>query len=339
MKAYEIRESFGLDNLVLVERDDPEPGPHDVVVDVAATSVNYRDLLTVLGHYNPRQPLPLVPFSDGVGRVTAVGSDVTRVAIGDRVCGIFNQHWLAGPFVASLRAGTLGGPLDGMLAERVCLSEEGVVPVPEHLTDDEAATLPCAGVTAWSALFEEGRLQPGETVLVQGTGGVSIFALQFAKAAGARVIVTSSSDAKLERATRMGADETINYIAKPEWDKEAKRLTNGRGVDHVVEVGGAGTLSRSLNAVRVGGHIAVIGILSGTSHEVDVIPILMGRLRLNGIMVGSRSTFEMMAMAIQAQRLRPVIDRVFSFDDAPEALRHMQGASHFGKIVVAGPTG
>lgn len=337
MKVYEIQDSFGLDHVVMADRPDPEPGPHEVVVDVSATSVNYRDLMTIRGHYNPRQPLPLIPFSDGVGTVSAVGDGVSRVKVGDRVCGIFNQHWLAGPFVASLRAGTLGGPIDGMLAQRVCLSEEGVVHVPEHLTDHEAATLPCAGVTAWSALFEEGNLQPGETVLVQGTGGVSIFALQFAKAAGARVIVTSSSDEKLERAARMGADETINYVATPEWHKEAKRLTDGRGVDHVVEVGGAGTLSRSLGAVRVGGHIAVIGVLSGTSHEVDVIPILMGRLRLHGIMVGSRATFEMMNMAITAQRLRPVIDRVFPFADAVDALRHMEGASHFGKIVVEGP--
>lgn len=300
-----------------------------------AVSLNYRDLLMVRGHYNPRQPLPLVPCSDGVGVVDAVGDGVDRVAVGDRVATVFAQGWLAGAPEASLVRSTLGGPLDGTLAESMVLSAEGVVKVPAHLSDVQAATLPCAAVTAWSALAGQGSVCAGDTVLVQGTGGVSIFALQLAQLLGARVIVTSSSDAKLERARALGAWQTVNYRATPEWGKAVRALTEGRGVDHVVEVGGAGTLEQSLKAVRVGGSVSVIGVLSGTRSSVDVIPILMGNVRLQGILVGSRADFEAMNRAIDAHRLEPVVDRVFPFAEAQAAFEHLASGSHLGKICIA----
>src|SRR5262245_1546337 len=258
MNVVEIRGSFGIDSLTLTQRPEPKLGPGEVVIRVKAASWNYRDLLTVKGQYNPKQRLRLIPLSDGVGEVVDVGAGVSRVKTGDRVAGIFAQKWIAGtPSRVELRS-TLGGPLDGMLAEYVVLSEEGVVHVPDHLSDEEAATLPCAGVTAWSALVTDGHVTAGDTVLVQGTGGVALFALQFDKLDGDRVIITSSSDAKLERARQLGASDTINYKTTPNWEKKARELTDGAGVDHVVEVGGAGTLAKSLNATRIGGHIAVI---------------------------------------------------------------------------------
>jgi len=335
MRVYEIQDSFGLDNLKLTDRPDPVPAPGQVALKVSAASLNYRDLLMVRGHYNPRQPLPLIPCSDGAGVVTAVGDNVSKVAVGDRVASCFFQTWVDGPPTADKLAGTLGGPLDGMLAEQVVLSEDGVVRVPEHLTDLEAATLPCAALTAWSALVEQGQVAVGDTVLVQGTGGVSIFALQIARALGARVIVTSSSDAKLERAREMGAWKTVNYTEDPAWGRTARRLTDGSGVDHVVEVGGAGTLEQSLKAVRVGGQISVIGVLSGVSSELNVIPILMQNIRLQGILVGSRAGFQRMNEVVERHEIRPVIDRTFGFDEAPDAFRHMASGRHFGKICIS----
>lgn len=332
MRVFEIQDSFGLDNLRLSERPDPAPGPGQVLLQMRGASLNYRDLLMVRGHYNPRQPLPLIPCSDGVGEVIAVGDGVERVAVGDRVTTIFSQTWIGGPPTAEKLSGTVGGPLDGTLAERMVLSAEGVVAVPEHLTDVEAASLPCAAVTAWSALVEQGSVLAGDTVVVQGTGGVSIFALQFAQLLGARVIVTSSSDAKLERARDLGAWKTINYTEDPAWGKTVRRMTDGVGADHVVEVGGAGTLEQSLRAVRVGGQVSVIGVLSGITSEINIIPILMQHVRLQGILVGSREGFERMNRAIAEHRLRPVVDRVLEFADAPDAFRHMASASHFGKI-------
>jgi len=335
MRVYEIQESFGLENLRLTERPDPKPGPGQVALSVRAASLNYRDLLMVRGHYNPRQPLPLIPCSDGVGVVTAVGEGVSKVAVGDRVASCFFQTWSDGPPTADKLVGSLGGPLDGMLAEQVVLSADGVVRVPEYLSDPEAASLPCAAVTAWSALVEQGQMRAGDTVLVQGTGGVSIFALQIAQVLGARVIVTSSSDAKLERAREMGAWQTINYTEDPAWGKTARRMTEGSGVDHVVEVGGAGTLEQSLKAVRVGGQISVIGVLSGVSSELNVIPILMQNIRLQGILVGSRSGFQRMNAIFAAHHIRPVVDRSFGFAEAPDAFRHMASGGHFGKICIA----
>jgi NADPH:quinone reductase-like Zn-dependent oxidoreductase len=334
MRVFEIQGGFGLDNLRLSERPDPEPGPGQILLKMRSASLNYRDLLMVRGHYNPRQPLPLIPCSDGVGDVIAVGAGVSRVAVGDRVATIFSQTWIGGPPSAEKLSGTVGGPLDGTLAEQMVLSADGVVPVPDHLADVEAATLPCAALTAWSALVEQGSVAAGDVVVVQGTGGVSIFALQFARLLGARVIVTSSSDAKLERAREMGAWKTVNYAEDPAWGKTVRRLTGGVGADHIVEVGGAGTLEQSLRAVRVGGQVSVIGVLSGISSEINIIPILMQNIRLQGILVGSREGFERMNRAIAAHGLRPVVDRVFSFVDAPDALRHMASGSHFGKICI-----
>ena len=330
MRAVVIDGSFGLENLRIVEREEPEPGPGQVRLAMRAASLNFRDLLTIRGHYNPRQPLPLVPCSDGVGEVVAVGAGVKRVSVGDRVMPIFAQEWLHGePGPRALRS-TLGGPRDGTLAEQMVVDAEGVVPVPEYLSDEEAACLPCAAVTAWTALVTRGGLTAGDTVLVQGTGGVSVFALQIAVAAGARVIVTSSSDAKLERAMALGAWKGINYVDNPEWGVTVAKETGG--VDHVIEVGGAGTLAQSLKAVRTGGQISVIGVLSGTSTELDVIPVLMRCVRLQGIFVGHRASFEAMNRALEAAQIRPVVDRVFELDDTRSALEHMAAGAHFGKV-------
>jgi len=335
MRVYEIQDSFGMDHLRPAERDDPVPGSGQVALRMRAASLNYRDLMTVRGHYNPRQPLPLVPCSDGVGEVTAVGDDVSRVAVGDRVATTFSQTWIGGSPTADKLRGTLGGPLDGTLAERMVLAEDGVVRVPEHLSDTEAATLPCAALTAWSALVEQGSVTAGDTVLVQGTGGVSIFALQIAQLLGARVIVTSSSDAKAERARELGAWRTINYAEDADWGKTARGLTGGVGVDHVIEVGGADTLAQSLKAVRVGGQVSVIGVLSGVSSELSIVPLLMQQVRLQGILVGSREGFERMNRALAVHRMQPVVDRVFDFDEAPDAFAYMASAQHFGKICIS----
>ncbi len=335
MKAIIIQGAFGIDSLTQVELPDPVAKPGEVVVRMRAASLNYRDLMVVTGTYNPRQPLPLVPFSDGVGEVVAVGPGVTRVKIGDRVCPIFAQGWLEGEVTMAKLKTTLGSPLPGVLSEFFITHEAGLVKPPAFLTDAEAATLPCAGLTAYNALLGTGKLTAGDTVLVQGTGGVSIFALQFAKMVGARAIVTSSSDAKLERAKSLGAWETINYKTTPDWDKRAVELTDRVGVDHVVEVGGAGTLMRSMRAVRVAGTISVIGALAGASQDMNVLPVLMRHLRLQGIIVGSRTTFEAMNRAIEATGLRPVVDaKSFAFAEAREAITYMGSGGHFGKIVV-----
>ena len=334
MKAFEIRGGFGLDNLVLTERPDPQPGHGEILLRVRAVSLNFRDLLTIRGQYNPKQKLPLIPCSDGAGEVVAVGEGVTRVQPGERVCVSFAPRWLAGEPTREKLRSTLGGPLDGVLAEQIVLSAEGVVRVPDHLTDEEAATLPCAALTAWSALVTEGRLAPGASVLLQGTGGVSIFALQFAKILGLRAIITSSSEEKLESARRLGADEGINYRQIPEWGARVKELTGGIGVDHVVEVGGAGTLKQSLHAVRLGGTVSLIGVLAGNALELPLPLIFMQRVRVQGLLVGSREDFEAMNRAISLHRLHPVIDRVFPFAETRAALELMERGGHFGKICI-----
>ncbi len=333
MKAYEVRQ-FGIENLVQVQRAEPQPGANEVLVKFHAASLNYRDLMFVKGVYNPKARLPAVPFSDGSGEVVAVGGDVKKWKAGDRVCPIFTQTWIEGPLSIEKRRTTLGaGDLDGVLREFGTFDENGLIEVPGHLSYEEAATLPCAAVTAWNALVVSGNLKAGDSVLTLGTGGVSVFALQFAKMHGARVIVTSSSDKKLEKAKDLGADEIINYKRTPDWDKEVLSLTNRIGVDHVVEVGGAGTLSRSLNSVRIGGHVAVIGVLAGAG-DFDPRSILMKAVRMQGILVGSRRMFEEMNSAIEGNRLKPVIDKTFAFNEACDALRHMESRLHFGKIVV-----
>jgi NADPH:quinone reductase-like Zn-dependent oxidoreductase len=333
MKVYEIRGSFGIENLAIAERPQPVPGYGEIVVKVRAASVNYRDLLVVKGLYNPRLPLPRIPFSDGAGEVIAVGNGVSRVQEGDRVAGIFMQKWLSGELTEGGVKSALGGEIDGMLAEYVVLSEEGVVHFPEHLSYEEAATLPCAAVTAWHAVIETG-VKPGDTVLVLGTGGVSMFALQFARLAGAQIIATSGSDAKLARAIQLGAAQGINYKAVPDWGGKVREITGGRGVDLVVEVGGAGTLPQSMKAVRTGGRISLIGVLTGNTGEVNPLPLVMKKVRMQGILVGSREMFESMNRAISVNRFSPSIDRVFSFEDVGEALRTMESGAHFGKICI-----
>jgi NADPH:quinone reductase-like Zn-dependent oxidoreductase len=335
MKVFEIQDGFGIENLKMVERPDPSPGPHEVLLRMRAASLNFRDLMMVTGLYNPKQSLPLIPCSDGVAEVIEVGGGVTRVKVGDRVAGLFCQRWMGGtPTYDKLRS-TLGSPLDGTLAELMVLGEEGVVHVPEHLSDEEAASLPCAGLTAWSALAVYGSVSAGDTVLVQGTGGVSIFGLQFAQLLGARVIVTSSSHEKLAKARDLGAWQVINYIDDESWGKTARELVGGVGVDHVLDVGGAGTFEQSLRAARIGGHISMLGVLSGATADLNVIPIFMKNLTVQGIVVGSRDSFDAMSRAIDVHEMRPMVDKVFPFADTPEAFRYMQGEAHFGKICVA----
>ena len=334
MKAYEITE-FGIGNLSLVKRQRPEPAPMEVLVKFHAASLNFRDLMIVGGTYNPRMKLPVIPFSDGAGEVVAVGDHVKKWMPGDRVMPIFMQGWTDGEVNVDKGRTALGGAArwNGVLREFGAFSEESLVRVPDHLTYEEASTLPCAAVTAWHALAVSGKLKAGDTVLTLGSGGVSVFALQFAKLFGANVIATSSSDEKLERLADLGADNCINYRTRDDWETAVLELTGKAGVDHVVEVGGAGTLSKSAAAVRVGGHIALIGALTGAG-SFNPLQIFMKSVRLQGIFVGSRKMFEDMNRAISLNKLRPVIDRVFDFDQVREALSYMESGSHFGKIVV-----
>lgn len=331
MKAYELHNQNGENILKLTERPAPKPGFNQVVVRVRATSLNYRDLI-IQGNANLTQPL--IPLSDGAGDVIAVGEGVTRVKVGDRVAGTFFQNWRAGSITASVMKSALGGELDGMLAECVTLNEDGVVCLPNHLSYEDGATLPCAAVTAWHALITKGNLNAGESVLVLGTGGVSIFALQFAKMHGARVIATSSSDEKLERVRSLGASETINYKTTPDWEEKVYELTDGIGVDLIVEVGGAGTLAKSMKAVCYGGNISLIGVLSGLSGEVNPQPIVGKSITMQGIYVGSKDMFEAMNRAIAQSQLKPIIDRVFPFEQAQHAYDYLKSGSHFGKVVI-----
>jgi len=335
MKLYRIPAAGKIEALQLADGPTPVPGPYQVVVRVHATCLNYRDLSVILGRYG-RGGLPenLVPLSDGAGEVVAIGAGVRRVAVGDRVAGIFMQTWLAGSISADDGASALGGAVDGMLAEQVLLHEDGLVHIPAHLSYEEAATLPCAAVTAWHALAEHARIRPGDTVLLQGTGGVSIFALQFARMMGARVIITSSSDAKLARARQMGADIGINYRTTPEWQDAVRAATDGRGADVVVEVGGPGTFMRSLQSLRLGGKLSLIGVLTGAA-EINPTAIMRAQINVQGIYVGSRAMFEDMNRAITAHQMRPVIDRVFPFAEAAAAYAYLQSAAHFGKVVIA----
>jgi NADPH:quinone reductase-like Zn-dependent oxidoreductase len=333
MQAIELINGFGIDNLHVVERTEPRLG-YGVMVRMKAWSLNYRDLMVVKGIYNPKLKFPFVPLSDGVGEVIGVDKRVTRVKVGDRVAGCFMQRWIAGNPTEAAARSALGGALPGIAATRVELDEEGVVHVPTHLTDEEAATLPCAAVTAWNALVTHGGIKPGDSVLIQGTGGVSLFALQFARMLGARVIATSSSNAKLERVRQLGASDGINYKETPAWEDKVRELTGG--VDHVVEVGGAGTFNHSLKAVRVGGTISLIGVLAGKG-DVNLLPVLMKSVRVQGIFVGNREMFEAMNRAIALHQLRPVVDRVFPLSEIRAALRHMECGAHFGKICLRAP--
>ncbi len=333
MKAWQIVKN-GIDALALAERDAAEPGPGEVRVRIEASSINYRDLMTVKHAAARGIPLPRIPNSDGAGTVTAVGPGVAGVAVGDRVASCFFQNWTDGACSPEAMASALGGAIDGVLAEEVVLKADGVVPVPQHMSALEAATLPCAALTAWNALVEVGRLKAGDTVLLLGTGGVSIFALQFATAMGAKVILTSSSDEKLERAKAMGAAETVNYKSNPDWQKAVLELTGGRGVDVTVEVGGPGTLARSVDATRVAGRIALIGVLTGGT--IDPTAIMRKSITLQGVYVGSRRMFLDMNKALALHAIRPVIDHTVPFAEARAAYHAMEAAGHFGKIVIAG---
>ncbi len=334
MKTYQLKDYGSLDGLALVDLPDPAPGPGQVLIRVHAASLNYRDLMIVLGSYGGTTPPGRIPLSDGAGEVVGVGAGVSRVKVGDRVAGIFFQTWLDGGIQAAYHTSALGGAMDGMLAEYVTLSEDGVVKLPDYLTYEEGASLPCAAVTAWNGLVEQGRLTAGETVLLQGTGGVSMFALQIAKMHGARVILTSSSDEKLARAKALGADEGINYQTTRDWDKAVWGLTGKRGVDHVVEVGGPGTFAKSLQSARHGGHIAQIGVLSDVEALISPMPILGKSLNVTGIYVGSRAMFERLLSALTVGQTRPVIDRVFAFEEVQAAYAHLQSGAHFGKVVI-----
>ncbi|MFW2828752.1 zinc-dependent alcohol dehydrogenase family protein [Sphingomonas sp. ID0503] len=332
MRRYVITPGEGIDGLKLVEAERPSPARGQVLVKMHAGSLNFRELLMVNGQYPGGSGEPVVPLSDGAGEVIEVGADCTRFKVGDRVAGAFMQGWTGGGVVDADIPTALGGAIDGVLTEYRVFEESGLVSIPDHLSYEEAATLPCAAVTAWNALYGLTTLKPGQTVLTLGTGGVSIFALQFAVAAGARVIATSSSDEKLARARELGAAETINYRTHEDWDQEVRRLTNGRGVDTVVEVGGPGTLARSIASTARDGSVQLIGVLS--MAEIDPLPILTGGVMVRGFMVGSREMFEAMNRAIAVNGLRPVIDRSFAFEEAADAFRYLASAAHFGKVVI-----
>jgi NADPH:quinone reductase-like Zn-dependent oxidoreductase len=334
-KAFRTIGGPSIDDLTFDDVDVPPPGPGQVAIAIKAVSLNFRDLAVVTGRYPRHVSGPTVIASDGCGEVVALGEGVTSFKIGDRVAGSFFQNWITGPFAREYGNSALGGAIDGVLTEQRVFEQEGLVRVPEHLSYVEGATLPCAGLTAWNALVPKAHVQAGDTVLLLGTGGVSIFGLQFAKLHGARVIITSSSDEKLERARALGADETINYKKNPEWEKEVLRLTGGNGADIVLEVGGAETFTRSMSSVRASGHIAVIGVLTGVVGTVPLGLIGLQTLSVHGVYVGSIAMFEDMNRAITLHRLRPVVDKVFSFDETRDALRYLQSARHFGKVVIS----
>jgi NADPH:quinone reductase-like Zn-dependent oxidoreductase len=335
VKVYEIKQgATDLEGLRQSERPEPQPGAREVLVRVRATSLNFRDQAVVAGRYfGGPVSRNLIPLSDGAGEVTSVGPGVTRFKPGDRVAGTFFQVWIDGP--PSGLTPALGSPLDGMLAEYVALPEDGLVTLPASLSYEEGATLPCAGVTAWNALMISGnRVKPGDSVLCLGTGGVSIFALQFAKAAGARVIMTSSSDEKIERARALGAFAGVNYKRYPNWEQEVQKLTDGRGVDHVIEVGGVGTLSRSFQTVAFAGKVALIGVLAGPTGDANPHGLMIKSGSLHGIFVGSRRMFEEMNVAIEVNKIRPIIEKVFPFEQAVNAYRLQLSGQFMGKIVI-----
>src|ERR1700722_5443773 len=333
-KAFRTPGGPSIDDLTFDEVDVSAPGPGQVAVAIKAVSLNFRDLAVVTGRYPRRVSGPTVVASDGCGEVVSVGEGVTTFKAGDRVVGSFFQNWITGPFVREYGSSALGGAIDGVLTQQRVFDQQGLLRVPAHLSYEEGATLPCAGLTAWNALVPTAHVEAGDTVLLLGTGGVSIFGLQFAKLSGARVIITSSSDEKLERARALGADETINYRTHPEWDKEVLRLTGGKGADMVLEVGGGETFGRSMNSVRASGHMAVIGVLTGVMGTIPIGLIGIQTLSVQGIYVGSVAMFEDMNRAIASNQMRPVIDRVFPFEQSADALRYMQSAQHFGKIVI-----
>jgi NADPH:quinone reductase-like Zn-dependent oxidoreductase len=335
MQVLEIQGAYGLDHLTLAQRPDPVAGQGEVIVRIKAISLNFRDLLMVSGLYGANHPLPLVPFSDGAGVVEAIGPGVTRFKAGDRVTSLFfSDTWIAGPPTQERLRGSLGGPRDGCGQQFLKISEHGLIATPAHLSDEEAACLPCAALTAWRALAVDGAVQAGDAVVLQGTGGVSIFGLQLAKAMGLRTIITSSSDEKLARAQALGADHRINYKTNPDWSAGVRAATGGRGADLILEVGGAKTLMESLKAVRQGGHVAIIGVLTGPAEPLAIPMLIWTNARVQGLSVGSRENFEAMNRALSLHAIKPVIGARFPWRDARAALETMQRGDHFGKIVL-----
>jgi NADPH:quinone reductase-like Zn-dependent oxidoreductase len=336
MRVFQIEGGWSFDHLKLAERPDPVPRAGQVLIRMHAASLNARDLIVPLrGYGRATGELPLIPVSDGVGTVLAVGEGVTRAKVGDRVCPTYFQGWISGEPTAERLATGLGGPRDGVMAELACLSEDGVVRVPEYLTHDEAATLPCAALTAWSAIATHAAMKPGDRVLIQGTGGVAMFAIQFAKLHGAHVTVISSSDAKLEQVRSLGADATINYMTTPEWSRIGREIASDRGgLDLIIELGGEATLGQSIKCIRAGGTIALIGVLSGLAPTLPLGAIVTRQVRLQGVTVGHRDGFEAMLRAMAQHEVRPVIGKTFAFADFKAALAEMGKPSGIGKTVV-----
>jgi NADPH:quinone reductase-like Zn-dependent oxidoreductase len=335
VRVFQVEDDWSMENVRINTRPDPQPGPGQVRLRMKGSAVNYRDLLVPVRGYGSRmKALPLIMLSDGLGIVESMGDGVTQLEIGDRVCPLFFQSWVNGAPNKKRLSLSLGSELDGTMAQFMVLPELGVAQAPVHLDDMEAASLGTAAVTAWRALVTEGRITAGDKVLVQGTGGVSLFALQIAKMLDAVVIATSSSDDKLSRVRMMGADETINYRKVPEWGKLAREIAGGEGIDHIIEVGGHGTLQQSLRAVRAGGTISLIGVLSGGNMDLPLGPVVTRHIRLQAITVGSREDFTQMATAMTRRKLRPVIDRVFAFEDLRAALDYLSAGRHFGKICI-----
>ncbi len=335
MNVYELHAREGFESLVKGERPSPRPGAGEVKVRVRAVSLNYRDIILARNAKGANRERPIVPTSDGAGEVVEVGPGVTRLRVGDRVMAAFFPTWHRGELEEAHHAHALGGgTTDGMLAQEVVLRDEAWVRIPEHLSFEEAATLPCAGVTAYQALFVAATVKPGDTVLLQGTGGVSILALQLAKAAGAIPLVTSSSAGKRERAKALGAVETFDYKATPAWGEAVRAFTGGRGVDVAVEVGGPGTFDQSVAALRFGGTMSILGVLTGVRGEVNTHAIFHKGLKVHGVYVGSVAMFEDLARALSASRIVPIVDRVFSFGEARAAYDYLASGAHFGKVVV-----
>lgn len=330
MKAYRLTSGGGVDGIIQIDLDTPEPGPDEIRVGVRATSLNYRDLGIAR-----RGEDTVIPLSDGAGEITAIGSGVTQLSVGDRVAGCFFSNWQDGELTPERQQSALGGAVDGMLAQEVVLPADGVVPVPPYMTYEEAATLPCAAVTAWQAMFEKAQLRPGQSILLLGTGGVSIVGLQLAKIAGVRAIITSSSNEKLSRARDLGADDTINYTEREDWDQAVLDLTGGRGVDLVLEVGGEDTLGKSMTSTRIGGNVVLIGRLTTIAGETPPWQTEVRRINLSGVYVGSRTMFDDMNRALELHEVHPVIDRVFDFDDALGAYHYLESQAHLGKVVIS----
>ena len=334
MKAWCISPNFGLANLKLVQREAGLLGDYEIRVKIKACSLNYRDLLVAKGIYNPTQALPLVPVSDGAGKIIEIGSKVTKFKIGDRVCALFSQNWEAGRVFDDAQKATLGSPLPGMLQEEGVFHERGLIKFPSYLSYEEASTLPCAALTAFNALACEASCKPGDIVLLEGTGGVSLFALQFAKILGCTTIITSSDNHKLARCKELGADYLINYCEDPDWHKTVLKLTNKQGADIAIEVGGAKTLNQAILATRRGGCLCLIGIVSGASGPVDLVPILMKQIRIFGVFVGAKTVFESMNRVLEHSAIHPVISKVFAFDQAPAAFSYLESGKHMGKVVI-----